>query len=1075
MFFRHVESIGMDQKNIKSFTVKHAEGELGTILTVKKIHRITKIPADSVFLFPTSFGRFVPREIISIPIIGEGNVVALITLASVKDFNEISFKWLNEILITLTAKFNGVIAFKKISDISERLAQSYAYNRSLIEANFDPLVTIGRDGKITDVNNATEVITGLQRKQLIGTDFSNYFTEPEVAMAGYEKVFFEGTVKDYELILKNINGSTTPVLYNASVYKDQKGEVIGVFAAARDITQLKITELKLIEQNQILEQQSEELQAQTEELQLQTDELHNTSEELHKQNLLISAKSAEVEEANRLKSEFLSNMSHELRTPLNSIMALSNVLLRQSKTKLNEDENNYLEIIERNGKNLLKLINDILDLSKVEAGKIDLSVKSVDVRKLMENIIDSLSPIAEKKGLKISLSIPSDFPFIATDESRFQQIITNILGNAVKFTEKGSIDVFVGCDSNIIWIEVKDTGIGIPNEELPYIFDKFRQVDGSSSRSFEGTGLGLSIVHELLKIIGGEIKVKSEFGVGSVFKIVLPVEWKGEISNSDKPSLRESPIIAKKNTILIIDDDPVAIMQLRSFVEEIAYNAVSTTMAREALSMAEVYKPFAITLDVIMPGLDGWEILQRLKNNEKTKSIPVIIVSVSCEKETGFVLGAVGHITKPVEKEKLLSEIKRLHKNARDIIIADDSEIDIEISTSILDREGINVIKVNRGEQCIELLKIKKPDILILDLMMPEVNGFHVLDFVRKNQETKNLPVIIVTAKDLTENEKAFLSGKVSSIIQKNETRANDVFVEINRIIKELEKNNSGHALAPKTYKRNILIVEDNNIAIIQIKDLLESGGFEVDIAIGGEQALVHIKNKIPDGIILDLMMPEVDGFQVIDVLQNDEKTADIPILILTAMDLTKQDCQRLNSSNVHYMVQKGSINVNNLLDKINNMTLKHSAALDKTDHTESTSKFDIRELKVVDKNRKFKILIIEDNPDNMTTIKAILGNTYEFTEAFDGLAGLKQANSGNHDIILLDLSLPKMSGMEVFRNIKLNNNTKHIPVVAVTAKAMRQDKNEIEKAGFDGYIIKPIDEKILKDQIGILLRNSND
>lgn len=935
--FEHFESIGMDVKNMKTFSVEATEGQFGTVVFEKKIQRIPNIPSESIFSLPSILGTINPREIISIPIIDSNEVIAIISLASVKGFSKSAARLFEEIMITLTARFNGVISYQKIKDFSEKLDSQYKK----------------------------------------------------------------------------------------------------------------------------LEAQTEELQSQSEELQTQSEELRSTSEELQEQNVRLAAKSIEVEEANRLKSEFLSNMSHELRTPLNSIMALSNVLIQRTKSKLSNEENSYLEIIERNGRNLLKLINDILDLSKIEAGKVEISLKQTNIATLLENVHENLKPLAAKKGLDFTIQIQDNIPLVETDEARLQQVLTNIIGNAIKFTEKGHVAINTQTVKDYINISISDTGIGIPKSDLPHIFDKFRQVDGTSSRTYEGTGLGLSIVFEQVNIIGGKINVDSEIGKGSVFIISIPIKWKGEFTNRFNEDFHPAIVVADKKTILVVDDDPHAVNEISSFLEDIGYNAIGTTMATDAVRLAEKYRPFAITLDVIMPELDGWEILQRLKKNPNTKDIAVIIVSVSSDKETGIALGAVGHITKPVEKATLLDEIRRLHNNPYEVMIVDDNEIDLEVTSDILLMEGLKVIKANGGKHCIELITNSKPDILILDLMMPETDGFQVLDFVRSREDTKNIPVIIVTAKDITNDDKLILSGKVSSILHKNETRTNEVMKEIKRTIYELEKNYSFEKPTNDT-KKNILIVEDNEEAIVQIKSLLESAGYEIDIALGGEKAIEHLENKTPDAIILDLMMPVIDGFEVLESLQSRNSTAAIPVLVLSAKDLNGEEIRRLNSYNVQQLVQKGAIDIENLLRIIDKMTMK----IDKNVFISSTVKNTNAQKRSKVTGDKVKVLVIEDNPDNMVTIKAILGAEYIISEAYDGIEGLNKTLTELPDIILLDISLPKMNGFEVLEEIRKNPEAKHINVIAVTAKAMKQDKEDIQNAGFDGYVAKPIDADVLISKI---------
>lgn len=585
----------------------------------------------------------------------------------------------------------------------------------------------------------------------------------------------------------------------------------------------------LITTNQRLEAQSEELKEQTNELQEQSNELHNQADELNEQYRSLETKSQQVEQANRLKSEFLSNMSHELRTPLNSIMALSRTLIMQAKDKLNEEENSYLEIVERNGTNLLKLINDILDLSKIEAGKMDVYPRQIQLKPILEALTENIQPLAQTKGIKLDLNISNSVPDIESDEVRLSQIIINLVSNAVKFTEKGKVLVSVFNDKHNINIQIQDTGIGIKEEKLNSIFDEFRQIDGSSSRQYEGTGLGLTIVKKLTIILGGEIKVSSELHKGSCFTLTLPINWHLK---------KESSPFLYPNHNLITND-----------------------------SMVEV-------------------------NSSQSK------------------------ITQQTTIDK-----------------------------------------------------------------------------------------------------------------------------------KDLQSNTISKS---KEYTQ-ILIIEDNETAIIQMRQVLELEGYKVDVATGGREALEFVKHTIPDGIILDLMMPEIDGFEVLERIRSKENTANIPVVILTAKDLTREDLSRLSANNVQQLIQKGDINIRALLAKIHKMFgQKEQINLPQYPITTCT-KIKLEE------NSRAKVLIIEDNPDNMVTIKAILGDKYEIYEAIDGEQGLEMVNSLLPDLILLDMALPKIDGLEVVKRLKTNTSTQHIPVIALTAKAMIEDKEEILQAGCDEYVTKPV------------------
>jgi CheY-like chemotaxis protein/HAMP domain-containing protein len=944
--YEHFASIGANQELLRSFDAVNPEGEFGNAVSEKKIIYLNNISNETIFRYRTTAGDLIPKEIITIPVIIDKAVVALISLACLNKFKADTYDVLQQSMIGISTSYSNLLASERTRILAEHLSQI----------------------------------------------------------------------------------------------------------------------------NQQLEAQTEELQEQSEEMQSQTEELQHTTEELQEQNLELDMQRKQVEEANRLKSEFLSNMSHELRTPLNSIMALSRVLIMQAKDKLSTEENSYLEIVERNGKQLLSLINDILDLSKIEAGKMEMYPTVFSLNGMLTNIKDSLQPLAKGKDLNFTLDIAESLPQIETDEAKLRQILQNIVGNAVKFTETGGVDINVNHDFENIKIVVKDTGIGILTESLPYIFEEFRQVDGTSSRPYEGTGLGLAIAAKLVKALNGDLYAESELGNGSTFTITIPIKWHTitELQNTiiSKPGNISKEIfspttkLSNKNdkTILVIDDNPQFIEHISKYLEIAGYYTISTTSGKEALSLAEKHHPFAITLDVVMPEMDGWEVLQELKRNNKTNDIPVIVVSISVDRETGFAMGAIGFIQKPIDKTLLVSEIKKLHDCPDMIMIVDDNDFDRVNMSEFIKAENINTIMASNGKECIDLLKENIPDVLVLDLVMPEMNGFQVLSEIRKTKKTKDLPIIIVTAKDLNTEESKLLSGKVSSVLSKSESTPVELYHEIKRILAELEE------IAQKPDKKDlaprILIVEDNESVIIQLQAILKEK-YNVNVAKGGKQALDFVSHTIPDGIILDLMMPDVDGFEVLENIRNKDETREIPVLILTAKDLTKDDLAKLSANNIQQLVQKGDVDITELMHKIKLMfePAGKPKKIDITEIGDVHQKAKVRKKKIVGLP---KVLIVEDNPDSMITIKAILGNKYALLEAEDGEKGLNKIVNEKPDLVLLDISLPEMDGFEVLKNVKKSEELKDIPLIAVTARAMIEEKKVILAAGFDDYVSKPIDNKKL-------------
>ena len=890
-------------------------------------------------------------------------------------------------------------------------------------------------------------------------------------------------------LLKN-NGEVSGVISLASVHEFAP-EVMEMMNLAVTLITASYANLLSAEQtreladnlvitNQQLEVQTEELQEQSEELQEQAIELQRSADELLLQNQELELQRIRVEETTRLKSEFLSNMSHELRTPLNSINALSRVLMMTAREKLTEEENTYLEVVERNGKRLLSLINDILDLSKVEAGKIELEPRPFSLSTLLNQVKENLLPLADQKKIELRMIKPDREIEIATDENRLHQILTNVIGNAVKFTDRGNVKVTAIQGKETVTIKVQDTGIGISEEMLPFIFEEFRQADGSTSRTYEGTGLGLAIAQKLARALRGNITVESTVGVGSTFTLVLPLKWDGFINKSASFSwMQDQNSDEERKTILVVDDNPEIVEYISESLKTGGYQTIGASTGKEALRLAETVQPYAITLDIIMPEMDGWEVLQRLKMNPHTAAIPVIVISMANDRQTGLALGAVGYLSKPVDRQLLIREIKRVNPHQATVMIVDDNAVDRKMIHDILLQENLHGLQAESGSQCLDLLRTHYPDVIILDLMMPGMDGFHVLDEIRKNNATRDLPVIVVTAKNLTVADKRKLSGRVATVLTKSKVTPEQIFQEIKRILSKMEPDKGTPLQTPSggAAPKKILIVEDNAVAVLQVRQVLELEGFIVDVVDNGLAAIDYVKHTIPDGIVLDLMMPGVDGFEVLEKIRSTPATRKLPVLILTAKNLTHDDLTRLSVNNIQQLIQKGDVDVHGLLGKIKTMlgldTDSGSGSNQpvvsnpsKKSSLPSTTPEPAR----VQRLGVSKILIVEDNADNRLTVRAILEEEFLLVEAVDGEEGLAMAISERPDLVLLDISLPKMNGYEVVKHIKGNDLTKHIPVIALTAKAMKNDREEIMAAGCDEYVAKPIDHNDLLRKIEMFL-----
>lgn len=665
-------TVGLDVNNIRSFSADRFEGEFGCVLLEKKMVKITSIPDDTLFNFPTITGTFKPKEILNIPILLSDQVIAIISLSSIHGYSHETMEIIRLSEKNLAAGINSMLASEKIHIYSQKLNQ----------------------------------------------------------------------------------------------------------------------------QNKTLSEQSAELSLQTNELQ--------------EQNAELEMQKVQIDEANRLKSEFLSSMSHELRTPLNAVIALTSVLSKRLKDKIPTEEYSFLDIIERNGKSLLALINDILDLSRIEAGKTEIQYRIFSLKEEVDSILLTFRTQAETKNIILQNNIGTDIPQITTDLNMCQHILQNLIGNAVKFTDNGSVEISALLVDNKVHVSIKDTGIGIPKDQIPNIFEEFRQVDGTSSRRHEGTGLGLAIVDRYCRLIDAEMEVESELGEGSIFTMILPIV----------PSM---------------------------------------------------------THDVHDVNID---------------------------------------------------------------------------------------------------------------------NNFH--------------------------------------------------YPKIQQDIK------------PETFSgKSILIIEDSEPAIIQLSEILKEHKFMINIARNGLEALELVKQNIPDAIILDLMMPEMDGFDVLENIRGSKETSKIPVLILTAKYLSKGELKRLTENNIHQLIQKGDINKGDLITSINSMFTIQEIKTKKPKHSNSLIKKD-----------DATILIIEDNPDNIKTVKVLLGESPDIMVAMNGSEALEKMKIKKPDLILLDISLPGMDGFGVLDEIKKDESLVDIPVIALTAKAMKGDREAILNYGFDEYISKPIDSNVFEETI---------
>ncbi len=657
--------------------------------------------------------------------------------------------------------------------LDQRLRDQHFYTRSLIESNIDALMTTDPRGIITDVNKQTEALTGCTRDELIGAPFKNYFTDPARAEAGINRVLSEGKVTNYELTARDRDGKLIVVSYNASTFHDRDRRLQGVFASARDMTELKRYEQTLQQKN------------------------------------------VELEEASRMKSEFLANMSHELRTPLNAIIGFSEALKDGLMGDVTEKQRGFIGDIFGSGQHLLALINDILDLSKVEAGKMLLDLEPVQVSSLFMNALSILRKKATIRQIRLGVEVSEELGAIEADGRKVKQIIYNLLSNAVKFTGDGGevtlraervTRAAVGqpCGSwaggrsfplaenefaEFLRISVTDSGIGISPEGLEHLFTPFRQIDSGLARKFEGTGLGLAMVKLLAELHGGTVAVESATGEGSCFTVWLPLrEPKEEASTLTKtPAVPSIETRGGMRTALVVEDDHKSAELIRLQLEAEGFKVLVTGSGEEALELLNKHSVALLTLDIILPSMDGWELLARMKQDPALSHIPVVMISIVADRNKGFALGAAGVMQKPISRQELHESLVELglfplqDGQLLKVLVVDDDPKAVEVVALRIQDLASTVLRAYGGREAIAAAQQNLPDLIVLDLMMPEVSGFDVVEALCKRPDTARIPILVVTAKRVTAEDRAELNGYVSAIMEKSTFNRTRFTMEVRR------------------------------------------------------------------------------------------------------------------------------------------------------------------------------------------------------------------------------------------------------------------------------------------------------
>ena len=684
-----------------------------------------------------------------------------------------------------------------------------------------------------------------------------------------------------------------------------------------------------------LESQQAELEQINSQLEEQTQLLENQKDALAKSHGVLTAKSTELQRANEYKSEFLANMSHELRTPLNSTLILAKLLADNKDGNLTEQQVKFAQTISSAGNDLLNLINDVLDLSRIEAGKVDLAAEPVSIVRIVQGLEKTFQPAAEQKRLRFSISVEPGVPEqIETDPQRLGQILKNLLSNALKFTEKGEVALRVySAVPGKVCFAVRDTGVGIAPHQQEVIFEAFRQADGSIHRKFGGTGLGLSISRDLAALLGGTVTVQSQSGVGSVFTLTLPVSRSAadvgepaEIQHVDvqdspaehRPESAERPesevlgpmvteddrasLTPGGRTILVVEDDESFAKILRDLVREMNFQCVVTHRANDGLIAASRFQPSAILLDIHLPDHSGLGVLDQLKRNPRTRHIPVHVVSVSDSKQEALELGAVGYALKPAKREQLIEALKRLEakfsQNLRRVLVVEDDARQRESIRELLANDGVQVTGVASAGEALRALKTTTFDCMVVDFNLPDYSGYDLLEKMAGQEDGPFPPVIIYTGRALTRDEEQRLRRFSKSIIIKGarspERLLDEVTLFLHQVESKLPPERQQMLKAARNREstlegRRVLVVEDDVRNIFALSSVLEPKGIAISIARNGREALETLTRTSGDPsasidlVLMDIMMPEMDGLTAMREIRKRSEWQSLPIIALTA------------------------------------------------------------------------------------------------------------------------------------------------------------------------------------------------
>ncbi|RKZ79838.1 MAG: histidine kinase [Candidatus Parabeggiatoa sp. nov. 3] len=852
------------------------EGLVGQAALERKMIIITQAPADYIYI-QSGLGQSRPNAILVIPILYEGCLKAVIELASFHLLTEIQLQFLNEVMPNIGIAINT--------------AQSRYQTQLLLQQS--------ESQKKALETQATE----LQTKQ-----------------------------KELKETNKALQSQSEILQHQAIELQNQQEEL------QQTNEELQTQSEELQAQQEELTQSNEELEKRTSDLELQKQEIRDKNQFLEKAQHALETKANELELASQYKSEFLANMSHELRTPLNSLLILAQLLGDNPENNLTEKQVEYARTMYSAGSDLLKLINEILDLSKVESGKMEVHVDLLALVELVETLEHKFQPVAEEKGIAFNISLADNLPMVIyTDAQRLIQIINNLLSNAFKFTEQGEIKLDISRPdegfevsnqtlkaANTVMIRVSDTGIGIPKDKQQVIFEAFQQVDGTTCRSYGGTGLGLSISRQLVRLLSGEIQLHSEEGKGSTFTLYLPESLaksaesppiltpeacsvkavESNLQIAVEPTCSDDNLIDDRDnlqdddkSILIIEDDRKFSRIIIELAREKQFKCLLAEEGQSGLQLAENYKPDAIILDIGLPKIDGWTVMERLKENPNTRHIPVHFMSASDHRQEAKKMGAIGYLLKPMGITELRYAFKKIDrfisKTLKNLLILIDQEQRHQDIQKLLDNDNVQSTIAKTQAIALEHLKTIPFDCIVLDIEVEQSSGIKVLEQLYSEEKLAQIPVIIYAERELTESEETVLHQYAENLTIKAVRSPARLLDETTLFLHQIE------AQLPKEKQKMLRMVHDKKAILTGKKVLLVDDdirntyalmtfldGLDMEVTVGnnGKEALALL-DEHPDSdiVLMDIMMPEMDGYEAMRQIRTQARFRKLPIIALTA------------------------------------------------------------------------------------------------------------------------------------------------------------------------------------------------